>query len=187
MSSLLAMTIMLRQGDIDEDEYSALCMGIRSPSPPPITDELSIWMYDTQWSALEPLSKLPKFFTFAKDLEKNSDEWKDYCGIQRCECSSLPGEWGKMTDFQQLLIIRALRPDRLTNALSIFVENNLGPEYTSQDAFNAGTVVSQSGPSTPVFFVLFPGYSPSSEIEEEGKRRRRHYHNWYERQRWWHY
>ena len=169
VSSLLAMTIMLRQGDIDEDEYSALCMGIRSPSPPPITDELSIWMNDTQWSALEPLSKLPKFFTFAKDLEKNSDEWKDYCGIQRCECSSLPGEWGKMTDFQQLLIIRALRPDRLTNALSIFVENNLGPEYTSQDAFNAGTVVSQSGPSTPVFFVLFPGYSPSSEIEEEGK------------------
>ena len=62
-------------------------------------------------------------------------------------------------------MIRALRPDRLTNALSIFVENNLGPEYTSQDAFNPAPIVSQSGPSTPVFFVLVPGYSPSSEIE----------------------
>ena len=38
----------------------------------------------------------------------------------------MPGEWGKMSSFKQLLILRALRPDRITNALQNFCENVMG-------------------------------------------------------------
>lgn len=34
----------------------------------------------------------------------------------------MPGEWSKMGSSKQLLIIRALRPDRITNALNRFCE-----------------------------------------------------------------
>jgi dynein heavy chain len=35
-----------------------------------------------------------------------------------------------------------------------------------QDAFNPAQVVEESSSSTPIFFILFPGYSPSKEVEQ---------------------
>jgi dynein heavy chain len=61
---------------------------------------------------------------------------------------------------------RALRPDRITNALQNFCEKVMGSQYVNQDAFSAATVMEESSCSTPIFFILFPGYSPSKEIEE---------------------
>ena len=63
------------------------------------------------------------------------------------------------------MLVRAVRPDRITGALSQFVERVMGSEYVNQDAFDAETMMSETGPSTPIFFILFPGYSPSKEIE----------------------
>lgn len=60
---------------IDPSEYEALVKAMRNPSPPPITDDLSRWMSEGQWSALEVLTTLPCFAHLAKDMEKNSDDW----------------------------------------------------------------------------------------------------------------
>ncbi len=76
-----------------------------------------------------------------------------------------PGDWSKLSEFKQLLIIRALRPDRITNALQNFCERVMGSEFVNQEAFRADTVMAESSSSTPIFFILFPGYSPSKEIE----------------------
>ena len=60
---------------IDASEYEALCKAMRNPNPPPITDDLSRWMTESQWSALDVLTTLPSFTQLAKDMEKNSDDW----------------------------------------------------------------------------------------------------------------
>eukprot|EP00983_Pelagomonas_calceolata_P100995 1158640-Pelagomonas_calceolata.AAC.9 len=60
---------------IDASEYEALCKAMRNPNPPPITDDLSRWMSESQWSALDVLTTLPSFTNLAKDMEKNSDDW----------------------------------------------------------------------------------------------------------------
>jgi dynein heavy chain, axonemal len=44
----------------------------------------------------------------------------------------MPGEWAKLSEFKQLLIIRAMRPDRITNALSNFCEKVMGSRYVNQ-------------------------------------------------------
>ena len=85
VSSMLAMTVLLKDGVVDPDEYMTLCFGAKTPVPPPITDELSLWMTDAQWSALDPVCKLPKFTALAKDMEKNNDSWKEWCAIENCE------------------------------------------------------------------------------------------------------
>jgi len=45
----------------------------------------------------------------------------------------------------------------------------MGSQYINQDAFSAATVMEESSSSTPIFFILFPGYSPSKEIEIYGE------------------
>lgn len=59
------------------------------------------------------------YTTLAKDMEKNSDEWEKWCLLEASEKAPMPGDWGKINDFRQLLIIRALKPGRITNALQV--------------------------------------------------------------------
>jgi dynein heavy chain len=73
--SLLTFTILIRSQAVDASEYEALCRGMRNPTPPLISDDLSRWMKDWQWAALDVLTTLPCFAHLAKDMEKNSDDW----------------------------------------------------------------------------------------------------------------
>ena len=49
--------------------------------------------------------------------------------------------------------------------LQNFCEKAMGSRYVNQDAFSPSVVMSEASSSTPIFFILFPGYSPSKEIE----------------------
>lgn len=57
--TLLTFQILLRSGKVDTVEYEALCKGARSPAPPPITDDLSRWMTEGQWAAVDALATVP--------------------------------------------------------------------------------------------------------------------------------
>lgn len=105
------------------------------------------------------------FANLAKDMEKNSDDWMAWCDIEAAERAKMPGEWGKMNEFRQLLIIRALRPDRITSAMGQYCEKVMGSTYINQAPFDCGIVVDESSNQTPIFFVLFPGYSPGKQVE----------------------
>ena len=72
------------------------------------------------------------FGTLAKDVEKGSEEWERWCGLEASEKAKMPGEWGKQAPFRHLLIIRALKPDRITNALQNFCESIMGSRYVNQ-------------------------------------------------------
>ena len=53
----------VQEQQISAEEYDALCKGMRVTTPPPITDDLSRWMNETQWAALQPLTQLPVSLT----------------------------------------------------------------------------------------------------------------------------
>lgn len=163
--SLLTFSIYLRNGGIDAEEYAALCSGGRSTAPPPITDDLSRWMNESQWAALDALTNVKGFGNLAKDMEKASDEWYAWNAHEKPEKAKMPSEWGKLSDFRRLLVIRALRPDRISCALLEFCEARMGEKYVNEDAFDAAAMMKESTSGSPIFFVLFPGYSPSKEIE----------------------
>ena len=176
ITSLLTFTILIRMKMIDPLEYTALVEGKKNPTPQPAPNDLSRWIAEGQWGALDSLcSTVPAFNNMAKEMDKNSDEWEKYCGHERPEDAKMPGEWGKVGTardaeikrrFRELLIIRALRPDRITNALNKFCSFVMGTEYVNQPAFTFEAMMPESTFQTPLFFILFPGYSPSKDLEK---------------------
>jgi len=46
----------------------------------------------------------------------------------------------------------------------------MGSNFVNQDAFNPKHVMEESSSSTPIFFILFPGYSPSKEVEQHANK-----------------
>lgn len=57
----------------------------------------------------------------------------------------MPGEWAGLPAFRRLLVLRALKPDRVPSALQLMCEEVMGPQYTNQEAFRPEAVL-QVGP-----------------------------------------
>jgi dynein heavy chain len=85
--------------------------------------------------------------------------------LERPEDAPLPGEWKKLGEFQKIVVVRALRPDRMSEALSIFVKAMLGAKYVESKPFNLKESFGDSSPYTPVFFILSPGVDPVRDTE----------------------
>lgn len=82
-------------------------------------------------------------------MEKNSDEWEKWCVLEASEKAPMPGDWGKISDFRQLLIIRALKPGRITNALQVLVLHLVFSHLISKTATINSTASVWSNYNTP--------------------------------------
>lgn len=71
---------------------------------------------------------------------------------------------GKLNDFQRMLLIRSLRPDRMCITASKFTSNNLGPQFVDPPAFDLEAIYANSTYKTPLIFVLSPGVDPTSHV-----------------------
>jgi len=68
-----------------------------------------------------------------------------------------------------MLLLRAMRPDRLTGALNQYVQESMGVEYVQQESFDIFGMYKETNTVTPTFFVLFPGVDPTPDVEKIGK------------------
>ena len=71
----------------------------------------------------------------------------------------------------KMLVVRVLRPDRVTTALDNFIARTLpnGKDFVECDnASSADQVLSSSyadsTPATPIFFILSPGANPIKNV-----------------------
>jgi len=86
------------------------------------------WLPDTSWNMVQALSQLEEFKSFAQNMEKDAPtRFKDWYNELSPEDVKLPLEWKKLdaTPFKKLLVLRCLRPDRITVALARFIKDAL--------------------------------------------------------------
>lgn len=69
-------------------------------------------------------------------MQGSAKRWKEWMELERPEDEPLPGDWKRMSDFDQLLLFRALRPDRLTSAMSRFCATVIDPAFTRSVPFD---------------------------------------------------
>lgn len=61
-------------------------------------------------------------------------------------------------------MMRALRPDRMTYAVAVFIEEKLGYKYIEGKTLEFAKSYQETSPSTPIFFILSPGVNPLKVI-----------------------
>jgi dynein heavy chain len=69
-----------------------------------------------------------------------------------------------LSNFQRLLILKALRPDKFVPAVASFVTATLGPQFTEPPPFNLASAFADSSATTPLLFVLSPGTDPTASL-----------------------
>jgi len=174
---------IMQKGILEGVEYNTQMMNFLLFCPlkfdPPNPAHLKGWLPDNAWGAVQSLITLELFEQFSNHLEKEApSRFKDWYNELTPETEKLPLDWKKLEamPFEKLLVIRCLRPDRITTALDNFIRKTLpkGDDFVDCDStlsFNDVVLSAyyDSTTMTPIYFILSPGANPVRDVEELAK------------------
>uniref|UniRef100_A0A3B4UNK9 Dynein axonemal heavy chain 11 n=1 Tax=Seriola dumerili TaxID=41447 RepID=A0A3B4UNK9_SERDU len=126
------------------------------------------FLSNSAWSAIKVFTD--EFRGLDRDIEGSPKRWKKMVESECPEKEKFPQEWKGKSSLQKLIMMRALRPDRMTYALRNFVEEKLGVKYTEGRKTEFAKSFRESGPASPVFFILSPGVDPLKDVESLGRK-----------------
>ena len=83
------------------------------------------WLSDKSWDELCRMCDLKAFREFRKSFERSVAEWKKYYDDKEPHKAPLPPPWNsKLTDFQKMMLLRCIRPDKV-KAIIIIISQHL--------------------------------------------------------------
>eukprot|EP00929_Paragymnodinium_shiwhaense_P077081 TRINITY_DN3967_c0_g2_i2.p1 TRINITY_DN3967_c0_g2~~TRINITY_DN3967_c0_g2_i2.p1 ORF type:complete len:4576 (+),score=1729.31 TRINITY_DN3967_c0_g2_i2:93-13820(+) len=180
LCSLLAFKLF-QLGQLPEEfNFSYFQYLLRAPMAIGLENPLAEWLPYKCWGCVVKLSELEGFESFSTNMEKDAPaRFKEWFNELTPEDAKLPLDWKRLDSvpFQKLLVIRALRPDRLTGALADWIRVQLpnGKEYMDCDGSSSFYEVlsnsfADATATTPIFFILSPGADPVKEVESMGRK-----------------
>ncbi|KAL8453322.1 hypothetical protein Emag_001932 [Eimeria magna] len=161
------------QGTVTEEEIRLLTQVRPDPSAPPIPEAARAWLGEGAWACCRSLEQLKSFKNSQASLLQNFDQdalgWARWTSEEAPENADLPRLFRGVTQFEKLLLLRYLRPDRMMSALQQFVAAQLGQFFVEPPAIDMREIEKEADPHTPLFIVLFPGVDPTPTIESIAK------------------
>jgi len=97
---------------------------------------------------------------------ETSDLWMPFQRSSQCEQDIPSSVAKKISLFQQVLVVQALRPDRLQSAMSLFASKALEMKELSPPALNLKRLIKETVPGEPILIVISPGADPSQELQD---------------------
>ncbi|XP_078081541.1 dynein axonemal heavy chain 9 [Mustelus asterias] len=158
--------VLLTNKEINAKELDFL---LRYPAQPGVSSPVD-FLSNHSWGGIKALSTMEEFRNLDRDIEGSAKRWKKFVESECPEKEKFPQEWKSKTTLQQLCMMRALRPDRMTYAVRDFVEEKLGSKYIVGRSLDFSTSFGESGPAIPMFFILSPGVDPLKDVERQGKK-----------------
>ena len=84
----------------------------------------------------------------------------------------LPGSFDtQINDFQKLLLVKALREDKLMASIGAYVRDNLGPDFAQSPSCTMEDIYKDLDNKTPCIFILSSGADPTSTLLRFAKKR----------------
>jgi dynein heavy chain len=121
------------------------------------------WLSDKAWADLIELSKVEGFAGFADTIASQLPAW------EQVYLSSDPGvEVAKLvprfTTFQQLCVLRCIRPDKVVHHVMAYVEEEMDKKFIDPPVFDLDGAFQDSNCCSPLIFVLSSGADPMTEL-----------------------
>ncbi|XP_046394196.1 dynein axonemal heavy chain 1-like [Ischnura elegans] len=160
---LLCVRILLHEEKVDPLEWNTfLTTGIPSEDlPNPAKDWLSV----RSWRELQCLDSLPKFSGIVKEFPSLMSSFREIFDSADPHRLPLPGRWEEELDqFQHMMVLKCLRPDKLTNAIQEYLAENLGNQFVEPQSSDLSAMFADSNPKSALVFVLSTGTDPASDL-----------------------
>ncbi len=169
LSFQLCTKILGKMGKLNTDEADFLLRGFtvldRSTQP---TNPDPEWIDQAMWDNLCGADELLEALQgIIGSFQSQANDWKNFFMDSTPEVAAMPGEWSnKLDELQKMVILRCVRPDRLTQAVASYVTTFLGRQFVEPPAFDLEAIFKNSAPRTPLIFILSPGVDPAHHIQK---------------------
>ncbi|OON14263.1 ATPase family protein [Opisthorchis viverrini] len=162
----ICVKILEAAGKLNQDEYNFFLRGgIVLDRDNQLDNPCNSWLSEQCWDNITELDKLPNYHGLVTSFEQYPRDWHMWFTAAEPETSPLPGEWDNTTnEFQRMLIVRSLRPDRVAFCATSFITSNLGSRFVEPPVLDMKQVVEDSNTRTPLIFVLSTGVDPTSGL-----------------------
>lgn len=167
----LQMTLMIQDGEgkLNHKELDFFLKGNTSLDDPDRENPFD-WLTDSSWKDLTFLRKFGDTWKELGDsIEINEPEWKLWYDQESPESIPMPDNMStKFNSFQLLLILRIIRPDRVSLAVDRYVVErfNGNSHFVEVPIMKPKWLLSQSDEKTPIIYILSPGADPSLYIRK---------------------
>jgi len=120
------------------------------------------WITPAMLGGLLQLQDIAGFDGLLNSLSTEGDGWKLWFDSLAPQDEALPGIWEtSLTPFQKLLVIRVLRDEKVVDAVTNFIMQNIGKHFIDVPAFDLSASFKDSSPLVPIIFVLSTGADPT--------------------------
>ncbi|KAH9093106.1 hypothetical protein Ae201684P_008767 [Aphanomyces euteiches] len=164
-SFLLTIKLLQGRNEIDPLEWRFLISGSTPTKDTDARNPNPTWIEDRAWTEFCCLTTLPKFDGLAASLTQHEDVWRQMFDSNDPHLSSLPMPFQfSLNSFQKLCTLRCIRPDRMTEAIQLFVAEHLGQRFIEPPTFDLPGSYADSSVTTPLIFVLSTGSDPAKDL-----------------------
>nr|CAD7455963.1 unnamed protein product [Timema tahoe] len=162
----MCIKILEAQGKVNLVEYNFLLKGgVVLDREEQMDNPCAAWLSEEAWDNVTELDKIPGFHGVITSFEQYPRDWNLWYTNKEPETLPLIGEWDDIcTEFQRMLFVRSLRPDRISLCVTSFVVNTLGLKFVEPPVLDIKAVVEDSTFKTPLIFVLSPGVDPTGSL-----------------------
>ncbi|KAL8431246.1 hypothetical protein ACSSS7_005394 [Eimeria intestinalis] len=162
----LTTMIMLHDGKLSDEELEFFLKGSTSISENQPKPEQLSWLSESGWNDLCKIDAVHSNFRGLKDsILKNCKAWQQWANADAAEKADMPGQWSQVTSpFQELIIMRVFRVDRVHNAIKQFIQGRLNEHYVQSPTLQYSKIYAQSSELSPILLILSPGANPHAAV-----------------------
>ncbi|KAG1666392.1 hypothetical protein FOA52_006501 [Chlamydomonas sp. UWO 241] len=180
-SFLIAASIGKNAGTVPAAGWDFLLRPVRAPADgarplPPLMAQQQ-WLPGSAWAGLLALERtLPQLAQLSHAVEAQPGAWQsfaesaepDQADLSECAKSLTVAQGGalKTGSFATLLLVKVLCEDRLLGAVRRYVSRALGPKFIESPAASLADIYKDSGPATPIIFILSQGADPTAGLSK---------------------
>lgn len=123
------------------------------------------WITETVWLNVLRLDEFTELRGFVASFKQALPAWKRIYDHSEPELQEYPAPWNtKATHFEKIIILKALRPDKVFLAIRFFIANEMGVQFVTPPEFDISKSYQESNALTPLIFILSPGADPLGSL-----------------------
>ncbi|ESN95105.1 hypothetical protein HELRODRAFT_102708 [Helobdella robusta] len=163
-SFLLCANLLIANNEMTNNELLFFLTGGTGLNGPTDNPD-STWISERMWNQLCNLKQLSIFKDFISSFKSSINEWRVIYDDPSPHHQLLPPPWSeKLSDFQKLIIIRCIRPDKVIPATEKFIAEKLGQTFVEPPKFDLIRSYEDSDNCAPLIFVLSSGADPTAAL-----------------------